>query len=83
MADDPVVKALASAKQVLADANKFTSSVTGGADNAFAPKEMSKPHIPQAHPSNAGYDIAADARSAAEGLKAKRDNINQYVNAPK
>lgn len=81
MADDPVTKALASAKQALADANKFTASVTGGADNAFADKKPTPPHIPQAksgHPASAGYGLASEARSAAEGLKVKRENVEEY-----
>ena len=42
MAHDPVAEALAGAKQTLANANKFTQSVTGNATNAFAPHEFSK-----------------------------------------
>lgn len=86
MADDPVAKALASAKEALASANKFTASATGGADNAFADKKPTPPHIPQAkpgHPSNAGYGLASEARSAAEGIKAKQDNVQRYADADK
>lgn len=87
MADDSVAKTLEGAKQTIANATNFTKSVTGDATNAFAPKKILAPHVPQAHaaahPSNASYSLASEARSAAEGLKAKSDNVNQYVNSNK
>ncbi len=90
MADDAVSavsKAVEGAHRALANANAFTHSVTGDATNAFAPKKILAPHVPQAHaaahPSNASYSLASEARSAGEGLKAKSDNVNQYVDSKK
>lgn len=84
MPDDAVAKALASAKDALASANKFTQGVTGGATDAFAEKKPTSPRIPQAHPahpSNASYGLVAEARSAAEGIKAKQKNVEEFLKA--
>jgi hypothetical protein len=84
--DDAVSKALSAAKDTLANANKFTSNVTGGADNAFAPKKMDPPKIPAAHapahpahPTNASYSLASEARNTGEGLKARQQNVEDYL----
>jgi hypothetical protein len=90
MADDAVSnvsKAVEGAKHTLANANAFTHSVTGDATNAFAPKKILAPHVPQAHapahPSNASYSLASEARNVGESLKAKSDNVNQYIDSNK
>ncbi len=84
MADDPVAKALSAAKDTLAKANKFTESAEGNATSAFAPKAIPKPKIPQApHPSNAGYGLAAEARSAGEGITSRMQTEKQALDSLK
>lgn len=82
--DDPVAKALAGAKDALANANKFTKSVTGNATDAFHQKAPPKLNIPQAkEPHEANYGMAQEARSTAAALKAKSDNVDQVADASK
>lgn len=87
MADDAAAKTVEGAKAALAHASNFTKSVEGNPTSSFAPPKPSTPHVPQAHasahPSNASYSLASEARSAAEGLKAKSDNVNEYLNSNK
>jgi len=75
MATNSVEASLASAKQTLANANKFTQGVTGGATDAFAPKKMTAPRIPQSH-KEAPYSAAREARDTGEGIKARMENEN-------
>lgn len=82
MSTNSVESILAGAKKTLANANKFTNSVTGNATDAFAPKKPTAPKIPQSH-KDAPYSLASEARDTAAGLKSKSDNVNQYVEASK
>ena len=75
MATNSTESILQGAKDTLAKANKFTNSVTGNATNAFAPKKEPAPKVPQAH-KEAPYALARE-------LRAKSDNVDQYVNATK
>lgn len=75
MATNSTESILQGAKDTLAKANKFTDSVTGNATNAFAPKKPEPPKVPQAH-KDAPYALARE-------LRAKTDNVNQYVDATK
>jgi hypothetical protein len=77
--DDPVSKAVAGAKDALANATRFTQSVEGNPTSSFAPKKVPAPKIPQAKPDKPSYGLVDEARSAAEGIKAKRENVEQYA----
>ena len=83
MANDPVLDATTSAREALANADKFTHSVIGNSANAFAP-----PPAPHAMPSHIGgipsYHMAhtvrkasdaadQEAKSLGEGLKARME----------
>jgi hypothetical protein len=77
MATNSTESILAGAKDTLAKANKFTSSVTGNATDAFAPKKPEPPKVPQVHShTDAPYALARELRS-------KSDNVDQYMAAPK
>lgn len=73
MADDFVSKSLASAKKALADAN----------NSNVAPKQSS--YAPKHEHSDADYSMAHTAKAAptapttGDELKAKSDNVDQYV----
>jgi hypothetical protein len=83
-AQDSVTATLAKAKETLANASNLTKSVEGNPTSSFAPKKEEPPKPPQAKkPQDASYSIAKQARSTAEGLKARRENVDQYVNATK
>lgn len=69
---------LQGAKDTLAKANKFTNSVTGNATNAFAPKKPEPPKVPQATKPHADAPYAL-----ARELRAKRENVEQYMNSTK
>jgi len=76
---DPVQTALESAKKTLASANKFEKSAGGP-----MPKPASKPAAPPKvnKPKGSGImGLAAEAGSAAEGIKAKAENIGEYNKA--
>jgi hypothetical protein len=77
MANDPVQDALKGAKATLEKANKFTQSVEGNPTSAFAAKKPVTPHIPQAKKPT--YDMAAEARDAAEGIKRRQDTFQQLA----
>lgn len=69
MATNSVESVLAGAKKTLADANKFTNSVTGNATDAFAPKEEPKhisgvPSYKQAHEARKAGGLADLAEQA-------------------
>jgi hypothetical protein len=83
-ADDSVSKVLEGAKNTLANATKFTQSVEGNPTSAFEPKKPAAPHVPQAH-AKPSYSMAASQRgnTVAEGLKAVRDNVQQYADSTK
>lgn len=73
---------LANARNVLSGAKAFTKSVEGSDKSRFAPK----PVVNQF--SGAKYSMAkkasGDADKTGESLKAKSDNVDQYVkNTPK
>jgi hypothetical protein len=79
MPNDPVADALAGAKDTLAKADKFTHSVTGDSTNAFAPKAAPK-HIDNVPAAKAVHPSASEAPYAlAHDLKAKSDNVDDYV----
>jgi hypothetical protein len=80
---DSVQDALNAAKSTLAKASNFTNSVEGNPTSSFAPKKEEKPKIPQAHASAPTYSMAAQARTTAEGLKARRENVQQYLDSTK
>lgn len=86
MANDPVTEAVEGAKKQLASATKFTQNVEGNPTSAFAPKKIPAPKIPQTH-QEAPYSLAHQAREAGEsvasGLKAKKENVEQYTEATK
>jgi hypothetical protein len=75
MATNSVEATLAGAKNALANANKFTQSVTGNSTDAFAPKKPTAPKIPQSH-KEAPYSVAHQARETGEGIKARMENEN-------
>jgi len=75
MATNSVEATLAGAKSALANANKFTQSVTGNATDAFAPKKPTAPKIPQTH-REAPYSLARQARETGEGVKNRMENEN-------
>jgi hypothetical protein len=77
MATNSTESILQGAKDTLAKANKFTNSVTGNATDAFAPKKPEAPKVPQVHQhADAPYALARE-------LRAKSDNVDQYVAATK
>jgi len=77
MATNSTESILQGAKDTLAKANKFTHSVTGDATNAFAPKKPEAPKVPQVHQhADAPYALARE-------LRAKKENVDQYMAAPK
>lgn len=88
MANDPVTAALNSAKSTLEKANRFTQSVEGNPTSTFAPKAPEPPKVPQAR--KPSYGLASQARALVrgygdetKGLKARSENIKQYMDANK
>lgn len=72
MATNPTAAALVNAKKALASADKFTSSVTGGKPNAFAPKAQSP---------NSDYSHAREARKSPEFLGINADAAPELKSA--
>jgi hypothetical protein len=86
MAEDSVTKALNAAKSAIGSATRFTQTVEGNPASSFAPPKPEPPKIPQAK--RPSYSLASQARSlmsgqgdTAEGLKARQENIQQYLKA--
>ena len=81
MANDPVTDAVEGAKKALANADKFTSVVTGGATNAFAPKAGPKhiadvPSYKAAHAERKASGAAEPVGgTTADEIKARQANI--------
>ena len=77
MATNSVENILAGAKKTLENANKFTESVEGNPTSHFGPKKPTTPKVPQAHEAHeAPYSVARE-------LRAKSDNVNEYLGAEK
>lgn len=82
MATNPTAAALANAKKALADANKFTHSVTGDKPNAFAPK-TDYSHVREARkaaPSEfmgVRSDAAPELKSALDQREATKKALDQ------
>ena len=81
--DGGVAAKLASASATLKGANDFTRSVTGGKPSAFAPKAPSYTAARTARKSggSSSSTIGDEAKSAAQGLAAKAQNVGDYEKA--
>lgn len=79
--EDPVKKALDSAKKTIAGANKFEKSAGGPLPAAPAKGVTDKPADvkPPKKPTSEG--LLGDMGSAAAGIKVKKENVDQYNKA--
>ena len=77
---------LKDAHKTLDNANNFTHNATGGKPNAFAPKPALKEagaSTDYSHARAARKDsVGGEVESAAEGLKAKQANVDEYAKSP-
>lgn len=74
----PVNNILASAKSTLNKAKDFTKSVEGKEPSSFAPKPREFSGAPYSMAKKASMP---DMEKTAEGLKAKRTNVEDYLKA--
>lgn len=72
---------LANAKNVLADANKRFPTATPGTPQAIHHEYSSAPYSMVKKASDTVKSIAGD--DTAAGLKARQDNVKQYMDATK
>jgi len=74
--------AVASAKQALHNADNFGQRETGNKKAGDpTPKPAAAPSYSQARAARKSGGLQEEAESAAAGLKAKQDNVDQYVSS--
>lgn len=86
MAASGVTQALAAAKSKMSDANALTKSVEGTTPSRFAPKPVGQhadAPYKMARSAKTSSSIMDEAKSAAEGLASKQQNVKEYEDATK